>query len=191
MNSILRSLSVATSLLVGMAFSGTAAAATYTALDARNSHVTFGYSQMNVSLDGKFGQIQAQSFMFDTDAPEKAQVNLAIPLASVDSGSTEADDELKKADWFDTSKYPLASFKSSAVKPLGDNRYEVMGTLDIKGVTKDVTIPFTYAAQGDNGVFTGEFTFPRSDFGIGTGPWGDFSIVANDVTVKFHVVASR
>lgn len=191
MTKISRTLAVAVPLVFGLGVAGTAHAVAYTSIAPAESHITFGYTQMNVGMEGKFGQLQAKEFQFDTDAPENARVNLEVPLASVDSGSAEANDELKKDEWFATSAHPLATFQSSAVKALGNNAFEVTGTLSIKGVSQNVTIPFTYAAQGDQGVFTGQFGFKRADFGIGKGPWGDFSIVANEVTIKFHVLAGR
>jgi polyisoprenoid-binding protein YceI len=51
-------------------------------------------------------------------------------------------------------------------------------------------VPATFAAQGNTGVFAGQFTIRRGDFAIGEGAWSAFDIVANDVTVKFRVTAS-
>lgn len=168
-----------------------AQAAPFTRVDTDASHITFGYTQMNVGMEGAFTAMKATEFMFDPAAPENARVVLDVPLDSVDSGNAEADAELVRPDWLAAEKHPVARFESKAVKPLGENRYEVSGPLSIKGTTRDITFPVTFKTEGEKGVFEGSFTFQRADFGIGEGPWGDFSIVANDVTIKFHVVAGQ
>lgn len=183
----LRRLTVATALGFGLITS--AAAAQYTTLDTDASQVSFAYSQMNVGMSGGFGQVQATGFAFDPSKPETAQVVIEIPLASIDAGYEEANDELEKDEWLALANHPLAKFESTEVKALGDNRYEVTGQLTIKGRTKEVTVPFTFHEEGNSGIFEGSFAFQRADFGIGEGMWGDFSIVANEIEIKFRLIA--
>lgn len=169
---------------------GSAGATEYTSLNADASRVSFGYSQMNVSMDGRFGDLKATKFNFDPERPEAAKVTIEVALSSIDAGYTEANAELEKDEWLKLAAHPLATFQSGKVKALGDNRYQVTGLLSIKGNTKEVTAPFTFKEDGGAGVFEGAFTFQRADFGIGEGQWKDFSIVANDIQIKFHVVAN-
>lgn len=176
---------------LGLGVVGSATAAQYTKLDAQNSQLVFGYSQMNVNMDGSFGQIKATEFSFDPANPEAARVAIEIPLASIDAGYTEANAELEKNEWLNLAKHPVASFQSTKVEALGDNRYQVTGQLSVKGNTKEVSVPFVVTEDGETATFEGAFTFQRADFGIGEGPWGDFSIVANDIQIKFRVVATQ
>jgi len=140
-------------------------------------------------MDGRFGQLKATELNFDPTKPEAAKVSMEVALASIDAGYAEANSELKKNEWLALDAHPLAAFTSDKVEALGENRYQVTGDLSIKGVTKAVTAPFTFTEHGDAGIFEGDFTFQRADFGIGDGPWKDFSIVANDIQIKFRVVA--
>ncbi|HUH88600.1 MAG TPA: YceI family protein [Pusillimonas sp.] len=183
--------SIALAAALGLGMLGGATAAQYTSLDAANSRISFGYSQMNVSMEGGFGQIKATEFNFDPANPETAKVALEIPLSSIDAGYAEANAELEKEEWLNLGTHPLASFQSTKVEALGDNRYQVTGNLSVKGNSKMVTAPFVFTEKGDSGAFEGEFTFQRADFGIGDGPWRDFSIVANDIKIKFRVIATR
>ncbi len=41
-----------------------------------------------------------------------------------------------------------------------------------------------------NGVFDGGFVLKHMDYNIGEGPWADVSAVANEIEIKFHVVAA-
>ena len=92
--------------------------------------------------------------------------------------------------WLNTQAFPTAHFESSAVKALGDNKYELAGKLTIKGTTKDVVVPATFTPQGNTGVFEGSLTIQRGDFSIGEGAWKAFDIVANDVVIKFRITAA-
>lgn len=184
----LRPLALASAL--SLAVLGNANAVEYTSLNHEASRVSFGYSQMNVNMEGNFGEMKATQFSFDPDKPEAAKVAIEISLGSVDAGYEEANAELEKSEWLDLASHPLATFQSRDVKALGENRYQVTGELSIKGKSKEVTVPVTFKEEGDTGVFDGNFTFQRADFGIGEGQWGDFGIVANDIRVGFHIVAN-
>lgn len=184
--SILRPLALAAALSVGAL--GSASAVEYTALDSEASSLSFGYSQMNVKMDGRFSELKAPEFSFDTEKPEAAKVVLEVVLSGIDAGYEEANTELEKEEWLALAAHPLATFTSSKVEASGDG-YLVTGDLSIKGKTQQVKVPFDFKQEGEAGVFDGSFTFQRADFGIGEGQWKDFSIVANEIVVNFHVVA--
>lgn len=187
--SILRPLALAAALSFGAL--GSAAAAQYTSLDAEASRITFGYSQMNVGMDGSFSELKATELSFDPAKPEEAKVTIEVTLSSIDAGYAEANSELEKEEWLALAQHPLATFTSSKVEALGDNQFQVTGDLSIKGNSQEVTAPFSFKEDGDAGIFEGSFTFQRADFGVGEGQWKDFSIVANDIEIKFHVVAKQ
>src|SRR5690606_12372042 len=85
--------------VLGFAAHGTAGAAQYTSLDAEASQITFGYSQMNVTMDGRFGEMKATELSFDPASPQDAKVVIEVALASVDAGYAEANTELSKDEW--------------------------------------------------------------------------------------------
>lgn len=163
----------------------------YSIIDPDASRLAFTYRQMSVNMDGSFSQLQARQFSFDPSAPEAAHVVIEIPLAGIDAGYGEANAELKKSEWLNTAAHPVAKFESSKVEALGANRYAVTGQLSIKGKTREVTAPFTFSVKGSTGIFDGVLSFSRADFAIGEGQWRDAGIVANDIQVKFHVVAGQ
>ncbi|MCK9510315.1 MAG: YceI family protein [Pigmentiphaga sp.] len=185
--SILRPLALAAALgLTGLG----SAAAEYTTLDTAASSLAFGYSQMNVKMDGSFSQLKATEFRFDPANPANAKVAIEVALDSIDAGYPEANTELQKDEWLALAAHPLATFTSSQVEALGDGRYQVSGELSIKGHTRQVTAPFTFQKDGDSGIFEGGFTFQRADFDVGEGQWQNFAIVANDIQIRFRVVAT-
>src|SRR5262245_29046855 len=161
-----------------------------TAIDADQSAIIFVSKQMNVPVEGKFGKFSAQ-LAFDPTQPNQGRVQVEVDLGSIDTGSEEANDEVKSKGWFDVKNHPTARFVSSSVKSLGPGRYEVAGKLTIKGRSKDVSAPFTYKSAGAGGVFEGAFALKRLDYGIGEGAWSDTDTVANEVQIKFRLSATK
>ena len=91
--------------------------------------------------------------------------------------------------WFDSGRFAQAQFRSSGVKVLGSGRFEVGGSLSIKGRTKELVVPVSLALGPGpgQGVASGSFTLKRLDFGLGEGEWADVSVVANEVQVRFKL----
>ena len=151
------------------------------------SEIAFTSKQMGVPVDGKFRKFDAQ-VSFDPKKPEAAKIAFTIDLASVSLGAAETEAEVVKPDWFDTKKFPQASFQSAAVKSAGGGKFEVAGKLTIKGVSQNVVVPVALTQAGGITTATGAFVLKRLDFRIGDGDWKDTSMVANDVQVKFKLV---
>lgn len=178
-----------TALALAATLAPAAQAAVYTQVLPDRSSIEFSYSQMGVPMDGRFRRFSSQ-LSFDPAQPAAAKVAIDVDLASIDTGAPELDTEAGGPDWFNLKSFPTARFLATGVKPLGASRYSVAGKLTIKGRTRDIVVPATFAAQGNTGVFAGQFTIRRGDFAIGEGAWAAFDVVANDVVVKFRVTAS-
>ena len=143
------------------------------------SSLSFVSKQMNVPVDGRFKSFRSK-LAFDPAKPAAAKAELEIDLASIDAGSREANDEVATKAWFNTKDFPVAKFVSTAVKSLGGNRYEVAGKMSIKGKTLDLAAPLTVTQEGNSASFDGALVFKRADFGT----------VANEVQIKFRIVAT-
>lgn len=161
------------------------AAATAAKLVPAGSEVTFTATQIGVPLQGAFKRFDAQ-IALDPKKPQTGKVAFGIELGSV-AINPETDGELAKALWFNTAKFPKATFTSTAIKGLGGGRFEVAGTLSIKGQAKPVVVPVTLVQAGGNTTATGTLAIKRLDFKIGEGEWSDTSVVANDVQVRFKL----
>lgn len=156
-------------------------------LVADKSQIVFVSKQMGVPVEGTFKKFDAH-VAFDPKKPEGGTVALQIDTASAGFGIPMSDAELPKAPWFDAAHFPHATFQSSAIKALGDGKFEMTGKLTIKGATKVVTVPVGIAAAGGNqSVATGSFTIQRLDYKVGDGEWTDTSVVGNDVQVRFKL----
>jgi polyisoprenoid-binding protein YceI len=177
--------------LVGLALltSGAHAATVYSRVVPEKSALIFVSQQMGVSVDGSFTRFAA-TLDFDPAKPEAGRATLDIELASIDAGGPDANEEVKGKNWFDVKQHPMARFVSSSVKPLGNNRYEVRGQMSIKGKTREVAAPFTLKADGSGALLEGSFPLKRLDYGIGTGAWGDTSVVADEVQIRFRLAVA-
>ena len=155
-------------------------------LDASKSDVVFVSKQMGVPVEGHFRKFDAQ-IAFDPKKPEAGKVTLTVDLVSATLGVPETDAELPKATWFNTAKFPQATFVSSGIKATGAGKFDVTGKLAIKGATRDLVVPVSVTQAGGVSTAVGTFTLKRLDFKIGEGEWADTSMVANDVQVKFKL----
>jgi len=176
-------------LLAGALASTSAHAVEFGQVQADKSTVSFVSKQMGVPVNGFFKRFNAQ-LKFDPAKPETAKTRVEIELASIDAGSTEANDEVVGKDWFHVRNFPAAVFESKSVKALGGGKFEVRGALTIKGKNRDVVAISGFREEGKAGVFEGGFVLKRLDFGIGEGPWGDPGTVADEVQIRFKLVTS-
>jgi polyisoprenoid-binding protein YceI len=127
---------------------------------------------------------------FDPSKPTAGSAQFSVDVGSYDLGDKEYNDQVAGKDWFDAKTYPTATFVSSAIAPAGGNKYNVTGKLTIKGKSQTVVVPVTVTQQGAAQVFDGAVPIKRSAFDVGTGEWKDTSVVADDVVIKFHIVAA-
>ncbi|MDO9165954.1 MAG: YceI family protein [Rhodoferax sp.] len=153
------------------------------------SNVGFVVKQMGVPVEGHFKKFDAQ-ISFDAAKPASNKVAFTVDIASATLGSAEVDAELPKAVWFNTAKFPQATFASSGFKALGGGKYEVAGKLSIKGQSRDVVVPLSMTQAGAVTIATGMLPIKRLVFKIGENEWADTSMVADDVQVKFKLALS-
>jgi polyisoprenoid-binding protein YceI len=155
----------------------------------QQSAISFEFRQMGVPVKGGFKRFTTQ-MVFDPARPEAASAQIEVDLASIDTGSPEADEESAGKLWFNRSAYPKAMFISRQVRALGNNRFEMLGTLTLKGRSREISVPVTYTPGKNAAVFDGSFILKRLDFGVGEGMWADVATVANEVQVRFKVAAT-
>ena len=152
------------------------------------SEIRFITRQLGANVDGRFRRWKA-NIVFVPKNLGRSKADFDIELGSVDLASDELEAEIKRASWFDTAKFPVAHFASSAIRDLGGNKYEIVGQLTIKGITHDAVVPITLKKDATgNSVAEGNFTLKRLDYKIGEGQWADPETVANDVIVRVRMV---
>ncbi len=124
---------------------------------------------------------------FDPADLSGARLDVTIPLAGAKTGNADRDSTLQGADFFNVAKYAQARYTATKFRSLGGNRYAADGTLELRGVSKPVTLTFTWT-PGAKPVLAGKATVQRLDFGVGGGDWADTDTIPNAVAVSTRVV---
>jgi polyisoprenoid-binding protein YceI len=154
---------------------------------AEKSFIRFVSKQMNVPVEGKFRKFDA-TIAFDPAKPEATQARFEVDLASIDLGSPEGEGETQRPLWFDTQKFPTATFVATSVKAAGPGRFEATGALTIKGTTQEIATTFTLGEAPGQRTVEGQFTLKRLQFRIGEKQWADTDTVADEVLVRYRFV---
>jgi polyisoprenoid-binding protein YceI len=112
-------------------------------IDPSHTGVLFCIRHSGISdYCGRFNTVTG-SGTFNGGQPEKSSVSIEIDVNSLDTPSDKLDGELK-ASFFETAKFPKATFKSTGIKVTGKNEGEITGDLTLHGVTKPVTLKTTF-----------------------------------------------
>ena len=126
------------------------------------------------------------SIDFDEQNPATSKFDVSIDVNSINTGNGLQNKHAKGEEWFDAAKFPAIKYTSSKIVKAGAG-YQVTGNLQIKGVSKEYTIPFTFKKAGAAATFNGSFTVNRSDFKIGK-PGGD---VAEQIKLDVAVPVTK
>ena len=155
-------------------------------LALEQSEILFAGRQMGVPMQGRFQKFSMEAAI-DPAAIATSRARITIDTDSVALPARDFTTEIKRRRWFDTANFPEAVFESTQFRALGENRYEITGTLTLKGVSHDLVVPLTLAAEGEDLLAEGQFELKRLDFNIGDGPWADTDTVADEVQIRFKL----
>lgn len=183
---------VLSTMTVGMllAAAGPAAAAEpagHYVLDPAKSTLQFTFTQAGARNQGHFKRFPV-TFDFSPANPASGHLEVTVEMSSVDTGDAERDDTLRGDDLFAATKFPQAHFAATRVNKTASG-FEAVGKLTLRGVTHDVTVPFTFRTATENGAavgyMDGKTSVKRLDYGVGQGDWKATDQLGNDVGVSF------
>ena len=120
------------------------------------SHSKIGFKVKHLMISNVLGNFREFEGHVTTDGDDfsTAAISISLNSASIDTEMTDRDTHLKSADFFDAGNYPKITFDGSGLKDLGNDIYELTGSLVIKGVKKPVVLSVEYG-------------------GLMTDPWGN------------------
>jgi polyisoprenoid-binding protein YceI len=178
-----------TSLLVSSAM-----AAEKFSVDADHSKVGFSVTLIGVTdVEGRFSEFSG-TIMYDDADLTKSSVTAIIKTASINTGSSFRDKDLKAAPFFDAEKFPTLRFQSTAIRKQG-NDYVMTGLLTIRDVSKEIQAPLIWRQHKMNDpwknsriAFDSHLKLNRKDFGIlGPSFWNEG--IANTVDIDLRITA--
>jgi len=182
-------LPAAVALVVAVA--STSLAATFE-IDPAHTSVQFAVRHLMVStVRGTLGKV-AGTLTLDEQDPTKS----AVVVNGLDTREPKRDAHLKSPDFLDAAKYPTITFKSKRVTSAGAGKFQAVGDLTIRDVTREVTLDVEGAPQPFKDPFgnlklggSAHTKINRKDFGI---TWnksldGGGVLVGDDIDVTIDV----
>jgi polyisoprenoid-binding protein YceI len=155
----------------------------YNSIDWR---ITDGYS---IKFTGKHVEGIFKTFTgdisFDENNLSSSTFSIAIDVSSINTGNGIKNRHAKNDKWFDAKQFPTITFKSSKFSKSGAG-YQVDGTLKMHGITKQISIPFTFTSN----IFKGNFSVNRLDYGVGTME-GMSKKVSNEINIEIVVPVTK
>jgi polyisoprenoid-binding protein YceI len=140
-------------------------------IDPVHSRVGFMVKHLVISnVRGNFVDFSG-TIIYDPIDLAKSSVDVSINAASINTDNPDRDKHLKSPDFFDVEKFPEITFKSDHIEKKGE-KFVAVGKLTMRGVTKEVTIPFDFLGtakdpQGNLRIgFEGATSVNRQDYGI-------------------------
>jgi polyisoprenoid-binding protein YceI len=163
---------LAATVLLSTSFAGHAAE--QFTLDDQHSYVLWHINHLGFSTQA--GKWYAKgSIVLDKEHPKKSTVEATIDVNTISTGLPELDEHLKGPLFFDTKKFPTATFVSTKVDVLNDTTAKVEGALTLHGVSKPVTLMVELNKIGKNPIndrmtagFSATTHIKRSDFNMNT-----------------------
>ena len=158
-------------------------------IDDQHSYIGFKIKYFGFSpVRGRFNSFNGTMF-YDPASLEQLSLSIFIDVNSINTGNETRDEDLLKGEgWFHASKFPHIVFKSTAISSKNDGAFEMKGDFTMKGITKEITIPFKKPtgisrdfAGNEQVDFKGHYTLNRKDFDV---VGGDFwsTVMENGLT---------
>lgn len=142
------------------------------AADPNHTQVAWSVNHLGFNLYNGLFAGTTGTMTLDPANPAKAAVAIQIPLDKVVTTSDALTAHLKRADFFDTAKFPVATFKSTKVVVSGTTA-TIAGDLTLHGVTRPVTLEAHFVGAGNNPLskaatvgFEATTSIKRSDYGM-------------------------
>lgn len=157
-----------------------------TSWKVKTAAVTFKIKNAGLTVDGSFGGFESD-IKFNPLKPEEASIKASVKSASITTGNNMRDNHLRKAEYFDATKFPLISIQSVKIEKTGPITFNGTFKLSIKNVTKEVVIPFTFMKLPEKTEFKGSFKINRRDYGVG----GSSISMADDVLISIQILVNE
>jgi polyisoprenoid-binding protein YceI len=170
--------------------SGALAAPTTWTVDKAASSVRFASSFSGAPFSGAFRRWDAK-IAFDPKALASSSVEATIDTSSAASGDKDRDQAIPSEDFLAASRFPNATFVARTFKDLGGGRYQAIGKLTLRGVSKPLTLPFTLAITGSEAKMKATLALNRLAFGVGQREWKAVNAIPAAVTVNIDLTARR
>lgn len=142
-------------------------------IDPNHASIRFYVKHMLISkVDGHFYKFKGSASVSKEDLSDLA-VKFEAETSSINTRNEARDEHLRSADFFDVKKYPLISFESTSIRPIGDNFAKMYGYMTLCNTKKLIELDVIFYGTSENdGKTSAGFeivgAIKRSDFGVGS-----------------------
>jgi len=113
-------------------------------IDPTHSEIGFKVKHMMfTNVSGKFSKFDATIEAEDSNL-ENAKIEFTGAIDSVTTGNADRDTHLLSADFFDAAQFPEIKFSATSFTKINEGEYELVGDLNLHGVTKSVKLAAEY-----------------------------------------------
>lgn len=134
--------------------------------------------------EGTFGGLQG-IILFDPDNLQASKFDVSLEVATIATGNKTKDKHARGDSWFDADSFPNIRFVSTSIIKRDNNQYEAIGNLELKGISKEVNLQFSFTRTANSGLFEGDLKVNREDFGIEGNFFG--FVVGKDFQVDLNI----
>ncbi|WP_297513124.1 YceI family protein [uncultured Caulobacter sp.] len=156
----------------------------------KGSTLGFAASWSGNAIEGQFTRWTAD-ILFSPEALDRSKLTVSVDMASAKTGDDQRDASLPGGDFFDAADHPKAVFTATKFRKTGEGKFVADGTLDLRGVRKPLSLPFSLKIDGDSATARGVTTLDRTMFGVGQGEWASTDQIAGKVKVSVSLTAKR
>lgn len=141
------------------------------AIDPAHTSVEFiGRHLMITKVRGRFPEVSG-TITID-DEPERSHVEVELQVASLDTGNSDRDGQLRSPDFFNADEYPAITFRSTEVEAGTSGTWALTGDLTVRDVTRPITLEVDFDGAnvspiGDERIaFSAAAEVDREDWGL-------------------------
>lgn len=146
------------------------AAASTWEIDTTHSQVTFQVRHFVTQVGGEFNDFGGTVRLDESNLADSS-VEFWIDASSIDTRNDNRDEHLRSEDFFHVEEHPQITFESESIEKTGENRFDVTGTLTMRGVAQRITLPVTFLGtletpRGAKAGFATDTEIDRKEYGI-------------------------
>ena len=123
---------------------------------------------------------------FDPADPANGIIDVTINTQSITTNNKDWDGTIKGSQWFATEAHPEAHYLSRDIRK-ENGKFIADGELTLKGITKPISVTFSWQESNDEARFIGSAIIDRRDFEIGSGSWATNASVAYEVELAIDL----
>lgn len=145
------------------------------------SKVSFSIKNFGIRTEGTLAGLQGTMEM-DPSGTNPRSISLSVDAQTINTNNRMRDNHLRKSEYFDVARHPRLLFTANSFTKT-TNGFLVKGSLQIKGIAKNIEINCTTVREGNAYIFKGSFPINRRDFKVGGGSIS----LADELTVNFLI----